>query len=78
MPGNPSTDNGCDEVTALNYRENNGAQASHGEVYTVVSTDGINKASQKAPNGFDWSQLTADFDSMGGSVSPPTPSATSR
>ena len=55
-----------------------GAQTSHGEVYTVVSADGINKASKKAPNGFDWSQLIADFDSMGGSVSPPTPSATSR
>jgi hypothetical protein len=48
-----------------------GARASHGDVYTVVSQDGINKAAQKAPNGFDWSQLIADFDSMGGSVNPP-------
>jgi hypothetical protein len=48
-----------------------GSSDSHGEVYTVVSVDGINKASQKAPSGFDWSQLVADFDSMGGSVSPP-------
>ena len=46
-----------------------GSPHSHGEVYTVVSQDGINKATQKAPNGFDWSQLIADFDSMGGSVS---------
>jgi len=53
----------------------NGSRASHGEVYTVVSQDGINKATQKAPNGFDWSQLIADFDSMGGSVSPPPSSA---
>jgi len=44
-------------------------QAANGALYTVVSLDGINKATQKAPNGFDWSQLIADFDSMGGSVS---------
>lgn len=43
----------------------------HGELYTVVSQDGINKATEKAPSGFDWSQLVADFDSMGGSVGPP-------
>jgi hypothetical protein len=49
-----------------------GTQDSHGEVYTVVSQDAISQASQKAPNGFDWSQLIADFDSMGGSVSPPS------
>jgi phospholipase C len=169
VPGDPSTDKGCDEQTALNYWENNGAPAgshqiagwlsvnaadpteyrtalwlfenlyfglelpdawinpmpaasgflwdaagpsdpqnghcvvgvgytakgitidtwgmtglltdkaiakyatrkSHGEIYTVVSQDGIAKASQKAPTGFDWSQLIADFDSMGGKVSPP-------
>ena len=41
-----------------------------GELYTVISQDAINKASQKAPNGFDWSQLVADFDSLGGKVSP--------
>ena len=43
----------------------------HGELYTVVSQDGLNKATTKAPNGFDWSQLIADFDSMGGTVPPP-------
>jgi hypothetical protein len=43
-------------------------QASGGELYTVVSMDAIGKANQKAPNGFDWSQLIADFDSMGGNV----------
>jgi hypothetical protein len=46
-------------------------QASGGELYTVVSQDGLSKATQKAPSGFDWSQLVADFDSMGGNV--PTP-----
>jgi len=44
--------------------------AGQGELYTVVSEDAINRATQKAPNGFDWSQLVADFDSMGGSVAP--------
>jgi hypothetical protein len=47
-------------------------RAGNGELYTVVSQDGINKATQKAPNGFDWSQLVADFDSMGGTVAKPT------
>lgn len=45
------------------------SHSANGELYTVVSQDGINKATQKAPNGFDWSQLVADFDSMGGTVS---------
>jgi len=49
--------------------------AAHGELYTVISMDAINKATNKAPVGFDWSQLVADFDSMGGSVPPPTPPA---
>ena len=43
-------------------------QASGGELYTVVSMDAIGKANEKAPSGFDWSQLVADFDSMGGNV----------
>jgi hypothetical protein len=170
VPGNPATDQGCDEVTALNYWENNGApdgqhkiagwlsvnaadlvevrtalwlfenlyfglelpdawvnpmpdaagfvwnaagapdpqnghcvvgvgytaegvtidtwgmlglmtnsavrryatSHAHGALYTVVSQDAVANATQKAPNGFDWSQLIADFDSMGGSVSPPS------
>lgn len=37
-----------------------------GELYAVISTTAIAKATQKAPNGFDWSQLLADFDSMKG------------
>jgi len=44
------------------------AGSAHGELYTVVSQDGLDKATKKAPSGFDWSQLLADFDSMGGSV----------
>jgi len=45
--------------------------AGAGELYAVLSQDSINKAAAKAPNGFDWSQLIADFDSMGGNVSIP-------
>jgi hypothetical protein len=45
--------------------------AGSGELYTVISQDAINKATQKAPAGFDWSQLIADFDSMGGNLAPP-------
>jgi len=45
-----------------------------GELYTAIGPEMISKASQKAPNGFDWSQLVADFDSLGGSVlAPPQP-----
>jgi hypothetical protein len=51
---------------------------SGGELYTVVSQDGISKASDKAPNGFDWSQLIADFDSMGGHVTPPASARSAR
>jgi hypothetical protein len=36
-----------------------------GELYVVISQDAISEATAKAPNGFDWSQLLADFDSMG-------------
>jgi hypothetical protein len=46
-------------------------KSGEGELYTVVSQDAINKAAAKAPNGFDWSQLVADFDSMGGNISAP-------
>jgi hypothetical protein len=45
------------------------AASANGELYTVVGMDAIDQATQKAPNGFDWSQLVADFDSMGGNVS---------
>jgi hypothetical protein len=48
------------------------SRRAHGALYTVISQDAINKATQKAPAGFDWSQLVADFDSMGGTVAPST------
>jgi len=47
-------------------------QSAGGDLYTVVSQDALNQSTGKAPNGFDWSQLVADFDSMGGNVTPIT------
>jgi hypothetical protein len=40
------------------------APANGGELYTVLSADTINKAQQKAPNGFNFAQLTADLGSL--------------
>ena len=42
-----------------------------GQPFPKSTQDAINKATQKAPAGFDWSQLIADFDSMGGNLAPP-------
>jgi hypothetical protein len=42
---------------------------SAGEL-TVVSHGALEKVTQRPPAGFDWSQLVADFASMGGNVSP--------
>lgn len=39
-------------------------QASGGGCYAVISQDAINTGTQKAPNGFDWSQLVADIASF--------------
>jgi hypothetical protein len=36
-----------------------------GELYTVLSQDIINKATQKAPTGFDWNYLLGDFKALG-------------
>lgn len=49
----------------------NGAVAQYtsgsegGELYTILSEDAIAKATKKAPNGFNFSQLQADLASMG-------------
>ena len=47
------------------------ANADGGELYVVISQDSVNRASQKAPSGFNWSQLVADFDAIGGHIAPP-------
>jgi hypothetical protein len=53
------------------------AEAQGGQLFSVLSQESIRKATQKSPVGFDWSQLVADFDSMGGNVKlPPLPAPT--
>jgi hypothetical protein len=42
------------------------AAGGGGELYAVLSPDAVNKASGRAPNGFDVSQLLADFQALGG------------
>lgn len=39
--------------------------ASNGELFTILSEDAINKATAKAPNGFAFAQLQADFKAIG-------------
>jgi hypothetical protein len=48
------------------------ASAANGELYVVISQDQLNAANQIAPNGFDWAQLVADFQALGGTVASPT------
>jgi len=38
---------------------------NQGELYTALSIDLVKRATLKAPSGFDWSQLVADFDAIG-------------
>ena len=40
------------------------ASSAQGELYTVLSQDSIIKATSRAPNGFDWTQLQADFQAI--------------
>jgi len=42
VPGNPSTDNGCDEWTALEYLKTTGAPAGQNQDVAAVSVDGSN------------------------------------
>jgi hypothetical protein len=49
------------------------AAAQGGEMYTVISQDTLNAATGLAPDGLDWVQMVADFNAMGGTVTPPTP-----
>ena len=38
--------------------------ANQGELYTVISQDSLVRATSRAPNGFDWTQLLADFQAI--------------
>jgi hypothetical protein len=41
-----------------------------GQLFSVITPEIISKAADKAPNGFNFNQLKADFVSMGGTVWP--------
>ncbi len=50
-----------------------------GSVFVRLTPDQLAKGATKAPNGFLWSTLVSDFDTMGGTVpvpAPPTPTPT--
>ena len=51
-------------------------KANYGECYLHLNPDQIAKAAVKAPNGFAWTDLIADFDSMSGTVPQPAPTPT--
>lgn len=41
------------------------AKENGGELWAPLSPDWINQATQKAPSGFDWTQLQADLQATG-------------
>jgi hypothetical protein len=45
------------------------AASPSGELYTVISEEGLAKATHKTPAGFDFAQLSADFETLGGQLS---------
>lgn len=53
------------EAIAQNVSPDNG-----GELYVLLTPDQVNKATQKAPNGFGWADLAVDFQTLGGTPSP--------
>jgi hypothetical protein len=44
-----------------------------GGMYCLITTELLNKAAQKAPNGFDWAGLVTAWDQMGGNLPIPAP-----
>jgi len=47
-----------------------------GQLFSVITPEILNRATMRAPNGFDFNQLSADFVGMGGTVTtniPPNP-----
>ena len=49
------------------------AAAQGGECYAVISQDSLNKASQLCPAGINWAALVADWNALGGNLTPPVP-----
>ena len=52
------------------------ASRNGGEIYLLLTADAIAKATAKAPNGFDWATLIADFNAFGGHLPIPAPAPT--
>jgi hypothetical protein len=50
------------------------AEAAGGNLFVVLTQEAVNRAQKKAPNGFDWAGLVADFDGLGGTIPAPPPS----
>jgi hypothetical protein len=46
------------------------AASAGGQLSCMLSLESIMKATQKAPSGFDWTQLVADLQAIGGVVTP--------
>lgn len=44
-----------------------------GALYALLTPDVISKAQAKAPSGFDWATLIADFNALGGHIPAPAP-----
>ena len=51
------------------------ASSAGGELYVMITPDQLAKGQTKAPNGFAWSDLINDFNTLGGHVPVPTPPA---
>jgi hypothetical protein len=45
--------------------------SANGAAYVLLTPDQLAKGQTRAPNGVDWASLVADFDAIGGQVSPP-------
>lgn len=45
--------------------------SANGAAYVLLTPDQLAKGEKLAPNGVDWASLLADFDAIGGHVSPP-------
>jgi hypothetical protein len=44
------------------------SKANYGDVYVMLTPDQLAKGQTRAPNGVNWTQLIADFNSIGGHV----------
>jgi hypothetical protein len=49
------------------------AASANGQLLVMITPDQLAKGQAKAPNGFAWADLIADFDAMGGNVPVPAP-----